>query len=282
MLASARTALYDFEDHVPKAPVPLMTSIPALQKYKQTTRRLRDLVRAREEKRGLLIAFEGPDGSGKTTQRKLFKAWLKSEGHDVVVTKWNSSRLVKPLVKARKAARSLSPEEFSLLHAADFRYRLETEVLPALWQGKTVVADRYLFTALARDAARGLELHWLLEIYDPLFWPDMVYYFSVSPETSGKRIAAERTPNYYEAGQDVTLIDDPLESYKHFIGRVIQEYEALAQIFQFVTVDAEQSIFDQHRLIRSLYDNGKRWPWKDRNVPVLIDWLKHHPEVWKT
>src|SRR5947207_4237658 len=178
-----------------------------------TGKRLLELIQSREQKRGLLIAFEGPDGSGKTTQRKLFKSWLKSEGHDVVTTKWNSSMLVKPLVKARKAARSLSPEEFCLLHAADFRYRLETEVLPALWAGKTVVADRYLFTALARDAARGLELDWLLEVYHPLFWPDMVFYFSVSPETSGKRIAAERAPTYYEAGQDVTEIADPLESY---------------------------------------------------------------------
>src|SRR5215831_6781235 len=190
-----------------------MTTFPALARRRQADRRLRDLVQAREGTRGLLVAFEGPDGSGKTTQRKLFKNWLKSEGHDVVTTKWNSSALVKPLVKARKAARSLSPEEFSLLHAADFRYRLETEILPALWQGKTVVADRYLFTALARDSARGLDLGWLLEIYRPLFWPDMVFYFSVSPETSGKRIAAERSPSYYEAGQDVTQIEDSLQSY---------------------------------------------------------------------
>ena len=135
-----------------------MSLFPALARRRQTNRRMRDLVLSREDKRGLLIAFEGPDGSGKTTQRKLFKNWLKSEGHDVVTTKWNSSALVKPLVKARKAARSLSPEEFCLLHAADFRYRLETDVLPALWKGQTVVADRYLFTALARDAARGLDL----------------------------------------------------------------------------------------------------------------------------
>ena len=192
-----------------------MSLFPALARRRQTNRRMRDLVQSREDKRGLLIAFEGPDGSGKTTQRKLFKNWLKSEGHDVVTTKWNSSALVKPLVKARKAARSLSPEEFSLLHAADFRYRLETDVLPALWNGQTVVADRYLFTALARDAARGLDLHWLMELYRPLFWPDIVFYFSVSPETSGKRIAAERSPNYYEAGQDVTEIEDPLNSYMH-------------------------------------------------------------------
>ena len=171
-----------------------MSLFPALARRRQTNRRMRDLVQSREDKRGLLIAFEGPDGSGKTTQRKLFKNWLKSEGHDVVTTKWNSSALVKPLVKARKAAHALSPEEFSLLHAADFRYRLETDVLPALWKGQTVVADRYLFTALARDAARGLDLHWLMELYRPLFWPDIVFYFSVSPETSGKRIAAERSP----------------------------------------------------------------------------------------
>src|SRR5262249_21313365 len=146
---------------------------PTFAMRRREARRLYDLVRQRDAKRGLLIAFEGPDGSGKTTQRKLFKGWLKSEGHSVVTTKWNSSDLVKPLVKARKRAKSLSPEEFCLLHAADFRYRLETEILPALWEGKTVIADRFLFTALARDAARGLELGWLLEVYYPLFWPDM-------------------------------------------------------------------------------------------------------------
>jgi dTMP kinase len=255
-----------------------MTLFPALTRRRQSDKRLREMVLAREAKRGLLIAFEGPDGSGKTTQRKLFKNWVKSEGHQVVTTKWNSSALVKPLVKARKAARSLSPEEFSLLHAADFRYRLETEILPALWQGQIVVADRYLFTALARDAARGMDLHWLLEVYRPLFWPDIVFYFSVSPETSGKRIAAERAPNFYEAGQDVTEIADPFQSYAHFIGRVIQEYEALAKVFRFVTVDAEQSIFDQHRQIRGLFAQGARRPWQDWNQEALVEWLSHYPE----
>jgi dTMP kinase len=246
-----------------------------------TPKRLRNLIQSRQEKRGLLIAFEGPDGSGKTTQRKLFKSWLKSEGHDVLTTKWNSSLLIKPLVKARKAARSLSPDEFSLLHAADFRYRLDTEILPALWDGKIVIADRYLFTALARDAARGLDLRWLLEIYRPIFWPDIVFYFSVSPETSGKRIAAERSPTYYEAGQDVTELQDSMQSYKQFIGRVIQEYEALAKIFHFVTVDAEQSIFDQHRLIRGLHESSNRRPWETENQEMLADWLRHHPKAAK-
>lgn len=239
---------------------------------------MRQLIADREKKRGLLIAFEGPDGSGKTTQRKLFQGWLKSEGVPVQSAKWNSSALVKPVVRARKAARSLSPREFSIIHAADFRYRMETEVIPALWAGKTVVADRHFFTALARDATRGLDLDWLLNLYSPLFWPDVVFYFSVSPETSGKRISSERLPTYYEAGQDVTDIADPNQSYTQFIGGVIQEYDALAKVFEFVTVDAEQSIYHQHRLIRDLFQTGQRRPWDERNLDALSDWLSQNPK----
>src|SRR5437016_10933508 len=99
-------------------------------------RRARQHFTDTSRKRGLLVAFEGPDGSGKTTQRKLFKTWLKSEGYDVVTTKWNSSDLIKPIIKSRKSVRALSPEEFSLLHGADFRHRVEQTILPALWDGK--------------------------------------------------------------------------------------------------------------------------------------------------
>jgi len=247
-------------------------SIPKGHKWRQ-------LLQRREATRGLLVAFEGPDGSGKTTQRKLFKTWLKSEGLEVVTTKWNSSPLIKPLVKVRKQVRSLSPEEFCLLHAADFRHRLETEVLPALWRGATVVADRYLFTALARDAARGLPFDWLMHIYAPILWPDIVFYFSVSPQTSGTRIAATRQPKYYEAGQDITGIDDPLASYTAFISRVIQEYEALAVVFQFVTIDAERSIAEQHREIREHFERAQRRPWPDWNIEPVTDWLALSPEA---
>src|SRR5260370_31070298 len=85
-------------------------------------RHIRQHFNDQSRRRGLLVAFEGPDGSGKTTQRKLFKTWLKAEDYDVVTTKWNSSDLIKPIIKSRKAARSLSPEEFSLLHTAEFRH----------------------------------------------------------------------------------------------------------------------------------------------------------------
>ena len=240
--------------------------------------RLRALLRKQESRRGLLIAFEGPDGAGKTTQRKLFKTWLESEGHEVVTSKWSSSPLIKPLIKPRKKVRALSAEEFCLLHAADFRHRLHADVLPALWEGKVVLADRFLFTGLARDAARGLELDWLLHIYSPLVWPDMVFYFSVSPETSVTRVAGDRTPKYYEAGQDVTGLDDAVTSYRQFMGRVIKEYDALALIFKFVTIDAEQPIYEQHRRIREFFENGKPRPWAEWNTEAVAEWLLERGE----
>jgi dTMP kinase len=146
-------------------------------------------------------------------------------------------------------------------------------VLPALWQGTSVVADRYLFTALARDAARGLPFDWLLNVYSPILWPDIVFYFAVSPDTSGMRIAATREPKYYEAGQDITGLDDPHASYKQFITRVIREYQGLALVFRFVTIDAERSINEQHREIREHYQQLQRRPWLDWNVETIADWL---------
>ncbi len=253
-----------------------------LKDHKQKRERLTQLLRQQEEKRGYLVAFEGPEGSGKTTQRKLFKKWLQTQGHEVVSTKWGGSPLVRPLLRVRRGAHSLSPHEYSLLYAADFRYRLESQILPALWSGKMVVADGYLFTALAQDGARGLHLNWVLNSYAPLFWPDTVFYFAVSAETSRRRVTADHVPSFYAAGQDVTNIDDPMESFKRYINRVNQEYEALALIFKFVTLNAEQSIYEQHRAIRQLFRESQRRSWAEWNVEAVLEWLARQaqtPEV---
>ena len=239
-----------------------------------SVRTLKQLIAEREGTRGLLIAFEGPDGSGKTTQRRLLKTWLESEGHDVVSTRWASSPLVQPLLKARKKIRTLSTQEYSLLHAVDFRHRIETSILPALWAGQTVLADRYLFTALARDAARGLDLDWLLHAYTPLLWPDLVIYFSMTPEDSQRRIASTRSPHFYEAGQDVTGLDDPLASYGQFIDRVVTEYENLAVIFKFVTVDAGDAVYRQHTRVRELVESVAKRPWTDFSKDAVEEWLR--------
>ncbi len=238
-----------------------------------STRNLRRLIAERDESRGLLIAFEGPDGSGKTTQRKLLTTWLESRGTAVVSTRWASSALVKPLLKVRKRIRTLSIEEYSLLHAVDFRHRVETSILPALGEGKTVLADRYLFTALARDAARGLDLDWLLHAYSPLLWPDLVIYFSMTPADSSRRIASTRAPHFYEAGQDVTGIEDPLASYGRFIDRVVTEYDNLALVFKFVTVDAGDTVYRQHTQVRELVENTQKRPWSAFSRDAVEEWL---------
>ena len=216
---------------------------------------------------GFLIAFEGPDGSGKTTQRKLLKQWLKSGGHKVKTTKWNSSEAISPVIQARKSARSLDAREYCLMHAADFHERLETVVVPALRSGRIVIADRYAFTGLARDIARGLNPVWVRSVYGRFPRPDIVFYFAIGAELSADRIMAERAPRYYEAGQDVTGIDDALDSYKVFTRQVIDEYEKLAEEFDFIRIDAESPIYGQHRLIRGftetrlpLPDEQPSWP----------------------
>ena len=240
---------------------------------------LASVIAARDARRGLLIAFDGPEGAGKTTQQRLLKTWLASEGREVVSSGWASSPLVKPLIKARKRLRVLTVEEYSLLHAIDFRHRLETIILPALWAGKTVIADRYLFTALARDAARGLDFDKLLHLYAPLVWPDAVVYFALDPVDSSRRIASTRAPRFYEAGRDVTGIEDPLTSYRQFIGRVITEYENLAVIFQFVKVEADQAVYQQHRQVRQIVEQCARRPWPDFSVEALTEWLSRHPDL---
>ena len=180
----------------------------------------------------------------------------------------------------RKKIRALSPLEYSLLHAIDFRHRVETEILPALWAGKTVLADRYLFAALARDAARGLEFDWLLHAYAPLLWPDLVLYFAMPPagvEPAGGVARASRAST--KSGQDVTGIDDPLTSYRGFIDRVIREYDNLATIFKFVTVNAEEAVYRQHQTVRGLVEGATRRPWPEYSAEAVTEWLQRNPKL---
>jgi dTMP kinase len=209
-------------------------------------------------RRGLLVAFEGPDGVGKSTQCKLLKDWLLSRNEAVCVTKWSSSSQYELAIEARKAAKSLTPESYAMLHAVDFRARYLREMLPALANGQTVLADSYVFTGVANDVARGLDRTWSLQLYQPVRWPDVVFYFSASVDTCVQRITATRQPTYYEAGQDITHIADPVESYRLFTQRVIAEYASLSQQFLFMMVDAEKDRETQQEFVRNIYEASQR------------------------
>jgi dTMP kinase len=202
---------------------------------------------------GKLIAVEGLDGSGKSTQIYLVKRWLELEGYRVFFTEWNSSVLVKKSTTKGKKRQLLTPTTFSLIHATDFADRYERQILPLLRAGYIVLADRYLFTALARDAVRGLDRDWLTKLYSFAVHPDITFYFRVQLETSLNRILEGRPAlKYHEAGLDMGWSTDPYESFRIFQGKVFAEYEAMRERFGFTLVDASEEIHVQQSRVRQL------------------------------
>jgi len=196
---------------------------------------------------------EGIDGSGKTTQLALLAKWLKSAGHPVFQTEWNSSALVKAATKAGKKKNALTPMTFSLLHATDFADRLLYNVIPPLKAGMIVLADRYTYTAFARDVARGVDRRWIRELYSFAVKPDLAVYFRVPIDVSVERLMARRVKlKFYEAGLDMGWSSQPLESFRIFQGKVLDEYDRLVDEYGLEVVNAVGSITDQQRVVRSL------------------------------
>ncbi len=202
---------------------------------------------------GKLCVVEGIDGSGKTTQLGLLEKWLSAAGRPVVVTEWNSSTLVKAATKAGKKKNLLTPTTFSLLHATDFADRLLYKIIPPLKAGLVVLADRYAYTAFARDVARGVDRQWVRDLYGFAVRPDLALYFRVPIEVSLDRLLARRVKlKYYEAGMDLGLSHTVEESFRLFQGRVLQEYDRLVEEFGLQVVDATASIAEQQRVVRRL------------------------------
>ena len=202
---------------------------------------------------GKLLAVEGLDGSGKSTQIYLVKRWLELEGHRVFFTQWNSSVLVKKSTTKGKRRQLLTPTTFSLIHATDFADRYERQILPLLRAGYIVLADRYIYTALVRDAVRGVDPEWVSQLYSFAVHPDITFYFKVPLETSLQRILEGRpTLKHHEAGLDMGWSADPYESFRIFQGKVLDQYERLMESFGFTVIDATKEIHEQQAEVRRL------------------------------
>ena len=200
---------------------------------------------------GRLIIVEGIDGSGKSTQLQLLQRWLVSQGHTVFFTEWNSSKLVKETTKLGKKNRTLTPLTFSLLHATDFADRLFYHVIPPLKAGMIVLADRYVYTAFARDVARGCDRAWVRKLYDFAIRPDIAFYFKVPVDVSLGRILSGRAKiKYYEAGMDLNISQDPVESFSKFQSKVLDEYDRVVEEYKLDVVDATAEIDEQQELVR--------------------------------
>jgi dTMP kinase len=202
---------------------------------------------------GRLFIVEGIDGSGKSTQIDLLYKWLQSQGYNVFFSEWNSSTLVKSTTKMGKKKRMFTPTTFSLSHATDFADRMENRIIPLLKAGVIVLADRYVYTAFARDVARGVSKRWVRNLYDFAVEPDLAFYFRVPLEVSVSRILTGRTQiKYYEAGMDLGLSDDVRESFELFQGRIMREYDNMINEFNLTVMDGTRPIEEQQKIMRSL------------------------------
>ncbi len=207
--------------------------------------------RKRVEYEGKLIAVEGLDGSGKSTQLYLLKKWLELQNLKVFFTEWNSSVVVKSATSKAKKRQLLTPTTFSLIHATDFADRYERQILPLLKGGYLVLADRYVYTAYVRDVTRGCDMDWVRNLYDFAIKPDMTFYFNVPLEVALDRILSNRPKlKYFEAGMDMGLSSDLYESFRLFQGRIHQAYGSLSDELNFNVIDATQTIEHQQQLLR--------------------------------
>lgn len=186
---------------------------------------------------GLLIAIEGTDGAGRSTQVEILRNWLAVEGYGVVTSEWKTSNLVSKAIDQAKERNLLHAYTFSLLYASDFADRLENVILPALKAGLIVLTDRYTYTAYARDVVRGVSPEWIKRLYDFAPEPDLTFYLKMPVEALLKRIIATSGLDYYESGRDIGLSTDFYESFKIYQRSIIAEYSKMEHAYGFEAID---------------------------------------------
>jgi dTMP kinase len=209
----------------------------------------------RSDLHGKLITIEGTDRSGRSTQMKGLREWLEVQGYGVVETGWTRSELMSEAINIAKAGHQLNRVTFTLMYAIDFADRLENQIVPALKSGFVVLAERYLFTALAGARVRGIVEGWVRALYGFAIQPDLVLYLQADTDTLIRRVLEGEGVDYWEAGMDLGLGEDPYDSFMAYQSRMIQAFEELAEEFGFRVIDGTRSIYEiQQDLRREIRD----------------------------
>jgi dTMP kinase len=192
---------------------------------------------------GKLIVVEGADGSGRSTQIARMVEWLEATGHATVQVGLKRSNLVSEELDQAKRGNILSRTTLSLFYATDFADQLENRILPALRAGFMVLADRYIYTLMARDLVRGMDEGWLKNLYSIALEPDAVFYLNVSPENLVQRnFAKDFALDYWESGMDLGLSRDMFDSFLTYQALVGKEFLRLQSTYGFTIVDAHRSV----------------------------------------
>ncbi len=191
---------------------------------------------------GKIIAIEGTDGVGRSSQIRLLREWLEVQGYGVVETGWTRSPLMSPTIDLAKSSNTLNKLTFTLLYATDFADRLEKEIIPALKAGFIVLTDRYIYTALARAGVRGIDRSWIRSLYGFAIAPHLVFYLRIDEKTLIRRVLQSRGMNFWESGMDLKLADDIYDSFRAYQRALLREYNALAEEFGFRVIDARRKV----------------------------------------
>jgi dTMP kinase len=191
---------------------------------------------------GKLIAVEGTDGVGRSTQIALLREWLEVQGYGVIETGWTRSELMSPTIDLAKSSNTLNKLTFVLLYATDFADRLEKEIIPALKAGFIVLSDRYIFTALARAGVRGVDRAWIRNLYGFAIAPHLMFYLKIDEKTLIRRVLQSRGMDYWESGMDLKIGDDIYESFRGYQRALLKEYTSMADEFSFRMLDARRKV----------------------------------------
>jgi len=215
--------------------------------------------------RGKLIVVEGADGSGRTTEVALLKERLEIDGHAVVDTGLRRSDLVSAEIDRAKQGHTLGASTMALLYAVDFADQMENKIVPALAAGSTVLADRYIYTLMARAVARGASRAWAQELYAFALRPELVVFLDARPEILLHRsIAKYGSLDYWESGMDLCLSRDLFESFFLYQELLSREFAWMRGKYAFRSVDAnrapEQVHEDVLKLVAPLYDGATGAP----------------------
>ncbi len=200
--------------------------------------------------KGQLITIEGTDGTGRSTQMDLLKNWLEIQGYAVVETGWTRSNLMHKSIELAKSGNMMDRMTFTLLYATDFADRLENQIIPALKSGHIVLADRYIYTAFARDVVRESGPQWIRDLFGFALVPDLVAYLRIDMEALIPRVIESGGMNYWEAGMDLHMGQDLFDSFVNYQSKLIGEYDKLAKEFNFETIDARKSVEEIQEKIR--------------------------------
>ena len=201
---------------------------------------------------GRLIVIEGADGSGRSTQIRRLVDWLEASGHATTQVGLKRSNLASEELESAKNGNILNRTTISLFYATDFADQLENIIIPSLRAGFIVLADRYIYTLMARDMVRGLDSDWVKSLYSIALKPDAVFYLKLPPEKLIQRnFMKNHTLDYWESGMDLGLSLDMFDSFVQYQQLMADKFDELRKTWGFTTIDADRSMSELNRELRS-------------------------------